>query len=288
MGFPPTIRRSRCGAWTFSSRYTWKLKRTSSASSGCPSEKRRPCRSLSVYRKPSGDTFQDFARADSVSCVARLICTRSACMTLITSREGASVAKIGFNVFGSARNETTSRPPDLPISPGTTRNSPRASCWGVAASANCPAAQAATDAASRRKSQRRKATFLCIHAPTRHSYTLGSYLGRVRPFLQRARKAQVAEEERHHCRRRQVHPPVGRQNAVLLQVCEQIAPARDGFGHAESQKRQSYFGENILRHEDCGLREDNARGLRQNVFAQEVSPRRPEAPCRADEVALLC
>src|SRR2546422_6155617 len=33
----------------------------------------------------------------------------------ITSREGASVAKIGFNVFGSARNETTSRPPDLPI-----------------------------------------------------------------------------------------------------------------------------------------------------------------------------
>src|ERR1700682_517304 len=41
----------------------------------------------------------------------------------MTSREGASTAVSGFRVFGSARNETTSRPPRCPISPGRVNSS---------------------------------------------------------------------------------------------------------------------------------------------------------------------
>src|SRR5258708_2582363 len=37
----------------------------------------------------------------------------------MTSRDGASTALSGFNVFGSERSDTTSRPPGCPISPAT-------------------------------------------------------------------------------------------------------------------------------------------------------------------------
>src|SRR5260370_37194217 len=50
----------------------------------------------------------------------------------IASRDGASTAVRGFRVFGSARSETTSRPPRCPISPGTASDSPATpSCVGT-------------------------------------------------------------------------------------------------------------------------------------------------------------
>src|SRR5579859_3336776 len=59
---------------------------------------------------------------------------RSACITPITSRDRASAAISGFNVFGSPRRDTTSLPPRLPKSPGRTSISSFAlSCCGVAA-----------------------------------------------------------------------------------------------------------------------------------------------------------
>src|SRR5947208_4328560 len=75
---------------------------------------------------------------------------------------------------------------------------------------------------------------------------LQTYLRRTAIFLQRARKRQVAEEERRHCHRRQVHPPIGRQDAVLLQATQQISPAWRRLRYTEPKKRQRYFGENIL------------------------------------------
>src|SRR6267142_3795778 len=41
----------------------------------------------------------------------------------MTSREGASVAMIGFNVLGSARSESARRPPRWPTGSRLTRNS---------------------------------------------------------------------------------------------------------------------------------------------------------------------
>ena len=99
------------------------MKSTSSASSGCPSENFKPCRSTIVYERPSGEIFQDLANAGSVCCLARLIWTRSACITPMTSRDRASAAIKGFKVFGSPRSDTTRRPPGLPTSPGSTSNS---------------------------------------------------------------------------------------------------------------------------------------------------------------------
>src|SRR5438445_4335340 len=49
---------------------------------------------------------------------------RSACNApRSTSRDGASAAVRGFSVFGSARSETTSRPPRFPSSPGRVSSS---------------------------------------------------------------------------------------------------------------------------------------------------------------------
>src|SRR5262249_36407563 len=104
----------RCGECKRSSRYSSKEKTTSSAEKGIPSEKRTSFRSSSVYLRPSGDTFQDLAKADSVRCVSRLMCTRSACSAEITSREVASTERRGFNVLGSERKATSNCPPASP------------------------------------------------------------------------------------------------------------------------------------------------------------------------------
>src|SRR5271155_3422592 len=41
----------------------------------------------------------------------------------MTSRDGASAAISGFKVFGSARSDSTSRPPERPTSPGRDKSS---------------------------------------------------------------------------------------------------------------------------------------------------------------------
>src|SRR5437667_54461 len=51
------------------------------------------------------------------------MCTKSACMVPITSRDGVSTEMSGFKVFGSPRSDTTRRSPRRPTSPGSTSNS---------------------------------------------------------------------------------------------------------------------------------------------------------------------
>src|SRR3989441_7219633 len=87
---------------------------------------------MRVYSSPSGEILHDFARAGSVSCAARLMWTKSLCIAPITSRDGASGAVRGSSVFGSARSETTSRPPRFPSSPGrVSSSSDGLDCWGI-------------------------------------------------------------------------------------------------------------------------------------------------------------
>src|ERR1700753_2961991 len=89
---------------------------TSSAVNGAPSENLQSGRSASVYLRPSGETFQDEARAGSVRWVWRLMWTRSACIVPITSREVVSTARVGLRVLGSVGSASVIRPPGRPIS----------------------------------------------------------------------------------------------------------------------------------------------------------------------------
>src|SRR5207245_7680203 len=169
----------------------------------------------------------------------------------ITSREGAYVASTGSRVLGSARRETTRRPPGRPISPeSASRSSFGAPNWGTAIMVG-----AAPQATTRSKL---KSGQLCIEPALkfrmRRSFRVLLPLVRVGPFLQRARQAEIAQKERHHCHGGQVHPPVRHQHAVLLEIGQEVPPTRLGLRHAESQERQSHLCQYVLRDENRRLR----------------------------------
>jgi len=132
-----------------------KVKSTSSASNGWPSENLMPRRSFNVNTVPSFETVQDLARAGSDFCVARLMWIKSPIMRPSTPREFWSTVRIGFSVRGSDRCAITSLPPRIPGSDVVRR---RSSC-AIA----CRPARSGKSAAYK-KSKRLKRTkpgFLC-------------------------------------------------------------------------------------------------------------------------------
>jgi len=81
--------------------------------------------------------------------------------------------------------------------------------------------------------------------------------------------------------------PVGNENAVLLEVREQISPAWDRFGNTEPQKGKGHFSEDILGNENRGLGQKDTGGFGKNVAAEEVKVGGSEPSGGADEVSLF-
>src|SRR6266478_4052713 len=208
-------------------------------STGCPSENFSPCRSVSVYCKPSAEIFHAVASAGSVSCVARLMCTRSACIVLMTSREGVSAAIIGFSVFGSAFSAITMRPPRRPASPATRSSS----SFLFALVETWPECCGGSDSPRPTKNPHHKIAATATPAPICADLALRSlisnpircflYLRRPTASLQQTREHQVSEKERHHRECRQVHPPVRGEDVVMLQAGQQVSPTWHRLGHAQ-------------------------------------------------------
>ncbi len=76
------------------------------------------------------------------------------------------------------------------------------------------------------------------------------------------------------------------EHVVLLQRGQHVAPARRGLADAEPEEREGDLRQHVLRHEQRGLGEHEAEGLRRHVAADEVQVRGPE-PAGGEHVAAL-
>ena len=84
---------------------------TSSASKGAPSDHVTPGRSVSAMERPSGDAVHSLASHGSATSVTRLMRTRRACVSRLTSCVGNPRVVYRLNEVGSPRTVATSAPP---------------------------------------------------------------------------------------------------------------------------------------------------------------------------------
>jgi len=142
-------------------------------------------------------------------------------MVLITSREVPSAAVSGFSVFGSERSAITMRPPAWAALSRNAKEFFGRFRWVLhtfvkdAAGRRC---RLQTKIATNAKS-RAQTTVISILADSRQTPLRASSIFAV-PLLccNKLASTRYPKKERHHCQRRQVHPPIRDQHIVVLQA----------------------------------------------------------------------
>lgn len=153
-------------------------------------------------------------------------------MHRMTSRENSSTAVTGLRVLGSARSETTSLPPRTPVSLPVARSSSfDCRVWPLARVAPLQRETANSTAPAQ---QLRQAFFARLRCKV--VFISGSDNYHSCALLQQLSEKLIPQKQGDECERGNIHPPVRRENMVLLQAGQQIPPAWDRFANSQPEE----------------------------------------------------